>query len=371
MPAPRPRPLILSCLAHDLHAHAACWGLRRNGCDPLWISSWADPALEPVSLHCDALDGVRACGTAHVPSVWYRRPRLPEAFAGANAADRPFLRNEWGRFINNLQASPDAWDDVLWVNRPEAAIAAENKLTQLRAARAVGLAFPATLMSADPVRIREFAASHRRIVYKPFQTHSWQDSDSGRIFSTYARVVEADMLDDDASLRLCPGIFQALVDKTADLRVILVGEHAYAVRLATSGDATFIDWRAGTLDQALSASPATLPGATLDRLRALMRQLGLVSGSIDLVVDADGDVHFLEINQAGQFLFLEDALPGLPLLQTMCALLASGRSDCEPSAIAGVSYAAYLASEEHARWWETVRDGIRAADGTIPGVSVE
>jgi hypothetical protein len=58
-----------------------------------------------------------------------------------------------------------------------------------------------------------------------------------------------------------------------------------------------------------------------------MQKLGLVYGCIDLVVDTAGSIYFLEVNQAGQFLFVEEALPSMPLLAAMTAMLGAGRSD--------------------------------------------
>lgn len=366
-------PLILSALRHDIHAAAVCWGLRKQGAAPVWIESWADPGMAPLSLHCDA-SGLRASGGPADPgvsSVWFRRPRAPESFPGTLEADLPFLRNEWGRFVNNVHALAGVLGDPLWVNTPSAAIDAENKMVQLRAARRAGLRFPATLMSSDPAEIRRFAGVHQRVVYKPFQTHSWLDAASGKMFSTYARVVDAEMLRDDASLRQCPGIYQAVVHKRHDVRVTLIGDRAFPVQLDTPPQDDFIDWRIASLADTMRAKPAELSAAMLAGLQRLMRELGIVFGCVDLAIDAAGDAHFLEVNQAGQFLFLEQAVPSMPMLQAMCAMLAQGRTDYSPESIEGVDFAGYLSSDEHRHWWERVGGGIKGKDGAIPGVSVE
>ncbi|MEZ0471870.1 hypothetical protein [Luteimonas salinilitoris] len=371
---PDRQPLILSALAHDIHAAAVCWGLRKHGLSPRWIDSWADPAMPPLSMCCDAESGLRATGgaaDAGVGSVWFRRPRNPESFPRALEADLPFLRNEWARFANNVHALASGLTDALWVNRPSAAIDAENKMVQLCAARRAGLRFPATLMSSDPAEIRRFAGAHRRVVYKPFQTHSWQDAASGKMFSTYARIVDAEMLRDDASLRQCPGIYQAVVHKRYDVRVTIIGECSFAVRLDSPPQGDFIDWRIASLASTMQARPAELPAGYDGRLQRLMRELGIVFGCVDLAVDASGEAHFLEVNQAGQFLFLEQAVPSMPMLRAMCALLAQGRTDYSPEAMTAVGFADYLASDEHRQWWERVGGGIKGKDGSVPGVSVE
>ena len=367
-----PRPLIVSWLRHDLHAAAVCWALRKAGCTPQWIEGWADASLPPVSLHCDgdSLAAQGGFGEEGFTSVWFRRPRDPHDFPGTHEADYPFLRNEWGRFSRNLQALAPRCSSTLWANEPAATFAAEDKMLQLEAARATGLRFPATLMSNDPERIRAFARHHGRIIYKPFQTHTWQDA-GGRMYSTYARILDPGMLEADAPLRQCPGIFQRLVEKQYDVRVFIVGEHQFAVRLDGPGEADHIDWRVGSLSDSVSMQPLELPGDISRRLRDLMARLGLVTGSVDLAVDAAGECHFLEINQAGQFLFLEQALPELPLTRAMGALLVQARGDFDLQAFPAVGYHDYLESDEHLAWWERVSPDIKGPKGEIPGVSVE
>jgi hypothetical protein len=369
------RPLILSALPHDIHAHAVHWGLARCGASPLWLHGFADPALSPpVSFECDerGLHWLGAFDPARVGSLWFRRPRHPaaEQLPHVGAADLEFVANEWKRFELNVMALADTVPNAFWVNPPERAIRAENKFVQLAAAQRCGIRFPRTLVSSDPAAIRRFVAEQGRAIYKPFQIHSWQDA-AGKIHSTYTRVVTVDMLDDDASLRLCPGIFQALVDKAYDLRVNVIGDRFYAARLDSDSDGVFVDWRIASLGERIRATATALPDAIERRIRALMRELGIVFGCVDLVADHDGDLHFLEVNQAGQFLFMESDLPEQPLLRSVCALLAQGRPDYDLDRVPDdIGYAAYQDSAEHKAWWDSVSGEIRK-DGRIPGVTRE
>ncbi|MEH6421808.1 hypothetical protein [Pseudomonas sp. CGJS7] len=373
MPAHR-RPLILSSLAHDIHASAARWALRASGIDAVWAAALGQAETGPMSLHCDADTGLHMSGAlddASIGTVWYRRARNPESFPRAHQSDQAFLRGEWGRFLKNVYALTDQGADRLWVNRPNAAAMAENKLVQLRAAHRCGLRFPATLVSHDPAEIRRFVQRHGRVVYKPFMTHTWKDAESGRMFSTYARIVEASMLDDDDSLLHCPGIYQVYVDKRYDLRVTAIGDRYLAARLYCEHDDGVVDWRARQAVQGLRAQAGELSAADQAKLAALMRELGLVFGCIDLAIDANGDAHFLEINQAGQFLFVEDLVPSLPLLRAMSAMLAEGRADYSLATIAEVSYADYCASEEHRAWWAQASEGLQGRGPAAAGISLE
>ena len=371
---PVKQPLILSGYAHDVHAAAVCWALRRSGFRPTWARTLADGAMAPLSLHADDRSGLRFSGgvdPARTSSVWFRRPRLPDAFDHVAAADQAFVRDEWKRYAANVHAVAAAAGKVFWVNRPDRALAAENKFLQLQAAHRCGLRFPATLVSADPDEIRRFFAAHERIVYKPFATHSWRDGD-GRIFSTYARTLDADALQDDAALRLCPGIYQACVPKRYDLRVTVVGRRMFAVRVdAPEADDGVVDWRAASIGDRTTSRPFALSHAWETALRRLMDALGLVFGCIDLVADDNEELQFLEINQAGQFLFVEHDAPDVPLLRAMAAMLAEGRQDYSMDTIAELSYAEFLEDPEQKAWWDSVAPGIRGENGAIPGVSEE
>lgn len=370
-----PQPLILSWLAHDVHAAAVRWALRRSGLQPVWARTLADPAMNPVSLHADEAHGLRFAGGLRADaarSVWFRRPQLPQTFAGAAAADLSFLRDEWKRHIANVHAVAASADGVFWVNRPDLAAAAENKLLQLRAAHRCGLRFPATLVSSDPDEIRRFFAAHPAVIHKPYATHSWRDGE-GRIFSTYARLLAAEDLHDDAALRLCPAIYQACVRKRRDLRVTAIGQRMFAAAMDAddAGDGV-VDWRAAAIGGGERWRAVALPADAEAALRRLMDALGLVFGCIDLVVDEDDHLHFLEINQAGQFLFVEHALPELPLLRAIAAMLAQARADYALEAMpADIAYAAFLQDPEEIAWWASVAGDIRGADGAIPGVSEE
>ncbi len=365
-------PLILSALPYDIHAHAVCWALERSGLSPIWAGSPAEENVPPLSLVSDGDSPWRATGWDDIGAVWYRRARNPESFPRAAEQDAPFLRTEWARFLRNayaLASEQSNQADRLWVNPPAAAVAAENKLVQLAAAERCGVRFPATLVSHDPAAIRRFVEKHRRVVYKSFMPHTWKDA-SGRMLSTFARILEPDMLD-DRSLALCPGIFQAYVDKRHDLRVIAVGDRFFTVSLRSATGEAFVDWRAHTYEADMRAEPAALPGGYQERLQSLLRELGLVFGCIDVVIDTGGEAQFLEVNQAGQFLFIEEMVESLPLLRAMSALLASGRTDYSLDTSPDVTYRAYTASEPHQAWWDKVRGLMDAANQAGAWLTVE
>jgi len=359
-------------------ASAVFWGLTTSGFRPVWLrsASFADSVIGPVSLQSsghgpwEANDGL---DRSRYASVLYRWAEPRKGLPNVQVCDSTFVSKEWELFGNNVYALSDQLSDALWVNPPAAAERTENKLVQLHEAARCGLRHPATLVSNDPERIRRFIRRNGRTVYKPFKPHTWENGERGDLFHTATTLLDPAMKLDDEVLRICPGIYQAYVDKSSDLRITVIGDRFFPVRISSRAKREFVDWRSHWRDEDFVSSPCKLPATYEDQLSALMKRLNIVYGAIDLAVDQQGELYFLEVNQVGQFLFVESWLDSMPLLQAMCAMLAEGRTDYSLSTCPNVHYKDYLTSDEHQRWKETELPGItedtswRSREGRTPG----
>lgn len=107
------------------------------------------------------------------------------------------------------------------------------------------------------------------------------------------------------------------MDKVADLRVLIVGRHTFAVRI----DSELLDWRKDY--SALTYTVEHLPDRVDKALRAYLDHLELVSGSFDLAVDRAGAYWWLELNPNGQWGWLETET-GLPMSAAFADLLMQG-----------------------------------------------
>jgi glutathione synthase/RimK-type ligase-like ATP-grasp enzyme len=59
----------------------------------------------------------------------------------------------------------------------------------------------------------------------------------------------------------------------------------------------------------------------------LTRALGLAFGAIDLILTPQGEYVFLEINPNGQWAWLQQVIPSLPLREALADLLIGPRND--------------------------------------------
>ncbi|MFI0780914.1 ATP-grasp ribosomal peptide maturase [Streptomyces sp. NPDC021212] len=253
----------------------------------------------------------RTVALEHVRAVYWRRPVWP-TFEHLNTDDARYAA---AQVRHGLAGTLHALDGPLWVNHPARNAAADHKPAQLAAAARLGLTVPATLVTNDPDEARRFITAHGPVITKTLRWTPYERDGIG--LTSWAEPVTADEVDD--TVTAAPHLFQARVDKTADLRVLVVGRQSFAVRI----DSSLLDWRKDY--SALSYSVVDLPDRLERALLAFLDRFDLPSGSFDLALDRDGEPHFLELNPNGQWGWLEEKT-GLPMAAAFAGLLAQGDS---------------------------------------------
>src|SRR6185503_6963201 len=159
--------------------------------------------------------------------------------------------------------------------------AAENKLRQLRLARALGLCVPRTLVTNDPDAVRAFRAEVGTLVTKMLTPLS-VSMGKAELFVRTTELGDEDLADLDG-LRASPMVFQERIEKRRELRVACVGARVFAGAIdASRSQAGRTDWRGARPDEA-SWEPAALAPGAARALRELLERLGLVYGAADLI----------------------------------------------------------------------------------------
>lgn len=322
------RILILTELG-DVHAYAVAEAVtRKGGTVTLWhTADFPEYAGESVLFEEDQWR-VKVRGPAmelddfQFDTVWHRRPTFRLNSEKLHPADREFAFRECRLFRNSLFGliAPEAF----WVNPTEAVARACRKLLQHRVAHEVGMATPDTAYTNDPDVIRSFLARRGgQAVYKPLHGISWRDGET--CWTPYTSILTEQALVADHLLRAAPGIYQELLPKVHELRVTVVGDHVLGARILSQETQTGrLDWRRSYHE--LSIEPCSLSPDLEQSCRALLRRLGLVFGCLDFVVTPDGRSVFLEVNESGQFLFIE-RYAGIPLLDAFSEFLLQARAD--------------------------------------------
>jgi hypothetical protein len=293
--------LIVSHLA-DVHATEVLRRLRQRGADAVLFDTGRIPRETVLTIEHGrsdrwagtALVDGRRLDLAAVRAAWWRRPlpfHLHAEIGGAD--DRGFALGEAAAAVAGLWSCLDAE----WINDPGRDEAAGRKAWQLKLAAGIGLRIPRTCITNDPDRARAFAEEEGAAgtVYKAFSAteRTWRET---RVL----RPEEVALLD---AVRYAPVIFQEYIPAVVDLRVTIVGEDVFAAEIHSQTTEYKHDFRMAMHDAAIRSH--TLPDAVVAKLQALMATLGLVYGALDLRLTPEGDYVFLEINPAGQWLFVE------------------------------------------------------------------
>lgn len=270
---------------------------------------------------------------ADVGAVWYRRLRPLGLAEDLDETSRLFAWSE------STEALTGTWYalDAFWMNHPLADDAAQRKVLQLRLAVEVGLEIPDTLVTNDPEAARAFVerVGPGRVIRKAFRNIPEAPRSTA--------VVHASDLDRLELVRYAPVIFQGFVAAALDLRVTVVDGECFTAQIRSDADHQ-VDYRLGLGTAEVTAHQ--LPTELEDRLRELMRRLGVSYGAIDLRLTPQGQYVFLEINPGGEYLFASSRT-GQPVPEAIAAALT--RRDAEVRAGRGGSTATGGASASDLR----------------------
>lgn len=307
--------IALLSIKDDLHALAVQQGLARYEnvvCHVVETNqicansnlSWSNVAQSEFSgiLSTNNGDSIRV---SDLNLIWWRRAyhrqNLPSYITDPLYVD--LIDNDCGTSLLGLLLNEFSGT---WVSDPTSTRLAENKLIQMKAAQRAGFRVPLTLVSQDPLAIRQFcAALNHNVVVK---------SVKGSLeVPLYTKMLTEEHLESDESLRLCPTIYQECIPGEQHIRVQCFGDAVYAVLIESEQ----LDWRQN-LD--IPFNVIELDEKIKMQLRDVLGLLGLKMGVFDLKLAGGEDPIWIEINPQGQFLFAE-GLSGLDLTSAFVEFL--------------------------------------------------
>lgn len=260
-----------------------------------------------------------------IEAIWWRRPRRPFIPKNIHQDDASFVRKENFVFHESIPYlfNSDAW----WVNPIASTYKTRSKIVQLKSAQKCGLMVPETLISNSPEEIKQFIryAQKTAVIYKPFFPHFWAEEEGMKLL--YTDKVSLEDLPSDPMLQVVPGIYQKYIEKKYELRVTCFGTHISAVKIDSQYHASGkTDWRKIPGD-ALSLSAVELPSAIKNKIIAFMQEIGVVFGCFDFIVTPEDEIIFLEVNEQGQFLWVEERLPELFYMDMFAEFMLQKRFD--------------------------------------------
>lgn len=276
--------------------------------------------------HCiEHLAGDGRMDLDEVGAVWWRKGA---AFAYADEALAPqelaYARMETEQALFGLLYNLDCY----WMSHPRVLRGAQWKGEQLMRAMRFGFRVPASIVTNSADQARRFLRSlDGAMVFKSLSSPTLgaeavapHERSNGGIGTV---LVGEDMLDQLDAVDALSCHFQEYVPKAHELRVTVVGTRAFAARIHSQDDPrTRIDSR--DMSAAIRYEAAQLAPALRRRCIDFVRSYGLEYGALDLIVTPDGDTVFLENNPCGQFLYIEQLVPELRLLDAVADQLVAG-----------------------------------------------
>jgi len=175
-----------------------------------------------------------------------------------------------------------------------------NKLEVLKKASDRGFKIPKTLVTNDKSKLTDFYSENKNIVTKNFSPGVFIFDDN-LILETFTKIVDEKIINSLPN-KFSSSLFQEKIEKLFELRIFFINNDFYASAIfSQQDDKTKVDFRDYNFIKPNRTPPFELDENIKNRLLAFMKEVGLNSGSIDMLVSKENEYIFLEVNPIGQF----------------------------------------------------------------------
>lgn len=263
-----------------------------------------------------------ATDTPNIRGVFNRSvPRSD--FVGARSVTEPrhtFVQEEIYDFVFGGLLTLQG---VKWINRPDVAFRSNIKIGQLRVAQSVGFSVPRTVVSTHRGVLTQFwhELDGRVVVKAVHQGYVSAGSTAKRRKVLFTNQVEAEHLTKLPEQSSVPILFQEMIPKQYELRIVVIEDRVFSCRIDAP---QLVDWRT-MHSRELPSRVWEIPLKVAKRATQLVQNLGLTLGVLDVVVDQEGNFVFLEVNQQGGWIWMEQKLD-LPISDVILESLTNSAS---------------------------------------------
>lgn len=302
----------------DPHVASVCTFLKTNKVDFFILNPYKGSSnsitytFNPLQIL--GTSNGREVNLSEITAVWWRlKPNLVSFPENKDDFERQkFLLREWQLTLEPLK---HFLKDCFWINRREADSLVRNKPYQLEMAHQNGFNIPKGIISNNSPFVQETVAKFDQFIYKPL---SYFIVPPDQVLYSCI-MTEEEVRKKSKNIEQAPCIFQEYLDKDFELRITVVGDQVFPVKINSQKNSkTKFDWRK---DQThVEYELFVLPEELKTKLLRLHREFKIVYGAYDFIVDPKGTYHFLEVNPAGQWLWMEEIL-GLNISETIANAL--------------------------------------------------
>lgn len=322
--------VLIATEPDDFHSAIVKLALKEKGinCDLFFSADMPSIQENSIVINNDQLKWNSLCAdkitrdmtSSAYSTIWWRRPRQPHIpYDYAHPDDLKFIKRENHVYFQSIPHlfSNESW----WINPISSQEKIKSKVYQLKLARECGFNLPNSLISNSPDDIKSFIlnSGDKSVIYKSFTPNSWHDENGFNML--YTQKIQLDDLPSDKIIRIAPGIYQHYVEKLYELRITCFGSYISAIKIdSQKNNITKTDWRK-TLVSNLELSEVEIPNHIKSLIILYMKKMNIVFGCFDFIVTPEEEYIFLEVNEQGQFLWVEDILPQTHYLDIFCSFM--------------------------------------------------
>lgn len=233
-------------------------------------------------------------------SIYFRGPVfLREIWTRDYLPEEQLSRSQWAAFIRSFMI----YTECKWVNHPMYTYRAESKPFQLSFAKKVGFKVPNTIIANNSFHNSILNCQNDYMILKGLDTIILNINRDHKGF-VYTNLVKKEEIY-QASLSDAPVIIQDSIEPKIDIRVTVIGNKLFAVKILENNNGIVGDWR--LRKNTVRYIPCKLPDKIKQCCFRLLKNLKLNYGAIDLA-QTDNDYYFLEINPTGEWAWLVEKL---------------------------------------------------------------
>lgn len=250
------------------------------------------------------------CKASEISCVWPRRSNVQITLEQQMEMSNGFRlwRSEWNRTLFGLY---NYLNNAKWLNHIRDSTLADNKYHQEKTANQVGLRIPPFISSNEREKLLSFLRNNTPSVIK-FMSQDMYTSDQGELLGLYVNKISEQDLYGFSPSSENPITIQKYIEKQYEVRYTVIGDKHLACAIESQkSQKSNIDWRRYDIPNTPHRKICP-PNEVTIKVNDLMRALNLNFGALDFIVDENHDWWFLEINSAGQWLWIED-LSGLDI----------------------------------------------------------
>lgn len=240
-----------------------------------------------------------------ISAYWYRRGyiNLPPFIPQNETLEGNILISKFQRYLDSNHKELIEFINDSLVTKKHVGAYKDNfksKLINQQAALDVGLNIPATVIVSSKNEIICFKKKYNKIITKGIRNNSFNINPEVAISTLTQLVTEADIKFFPETFS--PSLIQEYIEKSFELRVFYWAGKCYSTAILSQQDEqTKVDFRNYNGKKPNRIVPYKLPIEIEKKLIKFMNNVGMESGSIDIVVSLEMNYYFLEVNPVGQF----------------------------------------------------------------------